>query len=134
MFIDLAHRSTYLRMVGGKSCMSGYSYSTCRQCRNATVTVANNSGLPGHAHNRNCLGYSLLSVSRSLPTLAVVSIYYFCFLEQTVSYMCSLVYSLVSRLSPRANKKPFLYCKRQNAERGLEMRPAWYIVLACNVD
>ena len=35
------------------------SYSTCRQCRNATIALANNSGLPGHALSRNCLCYLL---------------------------------------------------------------------------
>ena len=36
--------------------MSGYSYSTCRQCRrNATVAVANSFGLPSHARTRNSL-------------------------------------------------------------------------------
>ena len=73
--------SSYLRMLGGKSCMSGYSYLTCRQCHNATVAVANNSGLPSHARTRNCLCYSLLSVSRNLSTLAVVSMYCFCFFK-----------------------------------------------------
>ena len=77
--------SSYLRMFGGNSCMARYSYSTCRQCHNATVSVANNSGLPSYADTRKCLCYSLLSVSRSLSTLAIVSLYYFCFFEPTVS-------------------------------------------------
>ena len=44
-FIDLAHRSD-----SGCSEVSQCIrvYSTCRQCRNATVALANNSGLPGH--------------------------------------------------------------------------------------
>ena len=32
VFIDLVHRPP----SGGKSCMSGYSFSTCRQCCNTT--------------------------------------------------------------------------------------------------
>ena len=56
VFIDLVLTpSSYLRMFGGKSCMSRYSYLTCRQCRNATVDVANNFGLPSHARTRNSL-------------------------------------------------------------------------------
>ena len=45
VFIDLAHRSD-----SGCSEVSQCIrvYSTCRQCRNATVALANNSGLPGH--------------------------------------------------------------------------------------
>ena len=60
-------------------------FNLYRQCGNATVTVANNSGLPSHACTRNYLCYSLLLASRSLSMLAVVSIYYFCFFESTVS-------------------------------------------------
>ena len=88
------------------------------QCRNATVAVANSSGLLCHARSRNCLCYSLLLVSRSLFTLAVVNMYYFHFFEQTVSYVCILVYPC-SQALPRINEKSFLYCKRQNAGRGL---------------
>ena len=45
VFIGLAHHPTF-RMLRGKSpCILGYSYLTCRLCRNATVTIANRSGL-----------------------------------------------------------------------------------------
>ena len=84
--------------------MSGYSYSICRQCRNATVAVANNSSLLSHARTRNCLCYSLLSVSRYLSTLAVVSMYNFSSLNQ-----------LFPRLSLCASEKSFPYCNRRNA-------------------
>ena len=72
----LAQKSVFLW-----ACMSGYSSST--------VAIANNSGLLSHACTRNCLCYLLLLVSRSLSTLAVVSMYYFCFFEPTVSQALS---------------------------------------------
>ena len=72
------------RMLGVKSCMSGHSYSNCRQCRNATVTVANNSGLLSHARSLSVL-LTAFGVSRSLSTLAVVSMYYIRFFEQMFS-------------------------------------------------
>ena len=68
--------------------MSGYSYSTCRECRNATVAVANDFGLPSHARTRHCLCYSLLLVSRACLHLQLLTCY-FCFFEPTVSQALS---------------------------------------------
>ena len=45
--------------------------------------------------------------------------------------MCVAWYSLVPRLSPRANEKSFPYCKWRNTGRGLGMKLAWYILSAC---
>ena len=104
--------------------MSGYSYS-CGQCRNATVTVSNKSGLPGHIRSRSCLCYSLLSVSRGLSMLAVVNMYFVPL--NRLFPTCAAWYSLVTRLSLRVNEKSFLYCKVRNAGRGLGTRVTFFL-------
>ena len=57
-------------------------FNLYRQCRNATIAVANNSGLPNHGRSLSEV-LAAFGISRSLSTLAVVSMYYFCFFEQT---------------------------------------------------
>ena len=93
-----------------------------------TIAVANKSGLPGHARSRSCLCYLLLSVSRSLSTLAVVSMQYFRFFEQTVSYACSQLGIASFPGSPAGERKIF---RNRMLERGLGMRLAWSACQCC---